>query len=80
MRLLEGLMEERSLAERRLSDRRQADPLKHVTGRSSLDNAIEATRRMIDTLDRSIAEFQRESRRPEVVVLAGALRPSLAAR
>jgi len=79
VRLLEGLIEERSLAERRMGELRQIDPLKRVTGHSSLDNAIDATRRMIDTLDRSVAELRRERREPEVVIMAGSLLPRMAA-
>lgn len=36
-----------------------ADPMKRLTGKSSMDNAIEATRRIIDTLERSITDLER---------------------
>jgi len=66
--LLKGLVEAKSLSERRLAELRLTDHLKHVTGRSSLDNAIASTRRMIDTLDRTMAQFRREQAPCEVVV------------
>lgn len=73
--LLAGLLEAKSASEQRLAEIRRPDPLKQVTGRSSLDNAIDATRRMIETLDRNLAEVQRAKARtngfvfvPEVVL------------
>jgi len=73
--LLAGLLEAKSASERRLAEDHRPDPLKQVTGRSSLDNAIDATRRMIEALDRNLAEVQREAGRsngfvfvPEVVL------------
>jgi hypothetical protein len=59
--VLEGLCEAKTESERRLSESRRSDPLKQVTGRSSLDNAIDTTRRMIDTLDRNLVELERET-------------------
>lgn len=56
--LLEGLLEARSASEQRLSEASRIDRLKQVTGRSSLENAIEATRHMIETLDRNLAELE----------------------
>lgn len=67
--LLEGLLEAKSASEQRLAESRRNDPLKQVTGRSSLDNAIDATRRMIETLDRNMAEFRREAARSDEFVL-----------
>jgi hypothetical protein len=67
--LLKGLVEAKSLSERRLADLRLTDHLKHVTGRSSLDNAIASTRRMIDTLDRTMAQFRRDQGQCEVAIV-----------
>lgn len=72
-RLLEGLMEAKANSERRLAELRQTDHLKHVTGRSSLENAIASTRRMIDTIDRTLGQFRREPAACEVVVVRDAL-------
>ncbi|MCC7390081.1 MAG: hypothetical protein IT431_15080 [Phycisphaerales bacterium] len=74
--LLENLLAERTAWERRLADDKRSDLLKQVTGRSSLDAAIDSTRRMLDTLDRTLAEAEGGARArggfsiaPELVVL-----------
>lgn len=78
--LLAILIEARDRSEERLADLRQADLLKAVTGRSSLDNAIAETRRMIDRLDRSIPAVRGTApptpsrREPEIKVLVGSRR------
>ncbi len=56
--LLASLREARSASEQRLAESSRIDRLKQVTGRSSLENAIEATRHMIETLDRNLAELE----------------------
>lgn len=58
--LLQRLLAAKAESEKRLSELRQVDVLKKVTGRSSMDNAIASTQRMIDTLNRSIVEMGRE--------------------
>ena len=75
--LLEALVAERAASERRMAEDRRKDLIKQVTGRSALDTAIESTRRMIDTLDRNLADAERDERSrggfsfaPEVVVFA----------
>ncbi len=57
-RLLDGLIAAKSASERRLADLRQTDLLSRVTGRSSIDNAIESTRRMIEMIDRLLADLR----------------------
>ena len=49
--LLDKLIVERTRSERRLAEAGRADPLKLVTGRSAIDNAIAATRDMIRDVD-----------------------------
>ncbi|VAX41855.1 hypothetical protein MNBD_PLANCTO03-448 [hydrothermal vent metagenome] len=61
--LLAGLREASAASEQRLAEASRTDPLKQVTGRSSLENAIEATRHMIETLDRNLAELEGEVER-----------------
>lgn len=51
-RLLLELMDTRAQSEERLAQLNRADVLKQVTGRSAIDNAIESTRRMIETFGR----------------------------
>lgn len=58
--LLRSLLEAKAQSEKHLADLKQADAMKTATGRSSIDNAIASTRRMLDTLDRNIAELKRE--------------------
>lgn len=57
-RLLEGLLSVKETSERRLHELRQWDALARVTGRSSIDNAIESTRAMIELIDRSLADLR----------------------
>ncbi len=57
--LLEVLHEAKLASEQRLVESSRPDPLKQVTGRSSLENAIEATRHMIEMLDRNLVELDR---------------------
>lgn len=57
--LLRTLMECKSQSERNLAELRQPDAFKTVTGRSSLDNAIASTQRMIESLDRVIAQTRK---------------------
>lgn len=73
-RLLEGLLEAKSLSEQRLAELHQTDHLKHVTGRSSLENAIASTRRMIETLDRAAAQLRRESHQRQPVAVCAVRR------
>lgn len=58
--LLRGLLRARTTSEHHLATLRRTDVLKQVTGSSSLENAINSTRRMIDALDRAIASFERD--------------------
>lgn len=55
--LLRGLIEARSGAERAGA---RLDAMKRVTGRSSMDNAIASAQRMVETLERALADFRCE--------------------
>ncbi len=59
--LLRHLMVAKADSERNLASSNEKDPIKSVTGRSSFDNAIASTRKMIDLLDRTCAEAARPS-------------------
>jgi hypothetical protein len=59
--LLTDLLREKQLAEATLSEDRLCDPMSVVTGRSSLDNSIERTRRMISLLEHAAAALRGES-------------------
>ena len=57
--LLRQLQAAKVESERNLASSNERDPLKAVTGRSSFDNAIATTRRLIETLDRTCLEAER---------------------
>ncbi|MEC9374701.1 MAG: hypothetical protein VYC34_12690 [Planctomycetota bacterium] len=54
--LLRGLLDAKAVTERELSRLRREDPMRQVRGRSAIDNAISSTKRMIDTLNRSLED------------------------
>lgn len=56
--ILQRLLEAKSQTEQELSTLRRTDSFKAVTGRSAIDNAIAATRRMIDSLSHAIDQAQ----------------------
>ena len=70
--LLQRLLGAKAESERRLLELRQVDALKKVTGRSAMDNAISSTQRMIETLNRSIAQLGRELPEEDVALFATA--------
>jgi hypothetical protein len=55
--LLGRLLIERDRMELRMAEAGRHDPLKSITGRSSLDNAIESTRQMIRHMEDLLAEM-----------------------
>jgi hypothetical protein len=65
--LLRSLVESKGELESHLAAERQRDKFQIVTGRSSIDNAVSSTRRMIETLNRAI-ERCREMPDAEMVV------------
>lgn len=56
--LLDTLLEAKRVSERNLADIRRADLVKQVTGRSSMDNAIDSTRRLIESFDRVLVDLK----------------------
>jgi hypothetical protein len=60
-RILESLLRARAECDQCLQKERRADPMRSVTGASSLDKAVADTRRMIDTLNRAVEEAAREA-------------------
>ena len=70
--LLQRLLGAKAESEKRLGELRQVDPLKRVTGRSSMDNAIVSTQRMIETLNRSISQLGRELPEEDVALFTEA--------
>ena len=68
--LLRGLLDARAKCEQNGLGG-SVDPLKRVTGRSSMDNAIASTRRMIESLDRALTDFKRELHEQDLDLVAG---------
>lgn len=56
--LLETLMAAKRCSELNLAEIRRADLVKQVTGKSSMDNAIESTRRLIASFDKVLADLR----------------------
>lgn len=56
--LLKSLVEAKEQSESLLATTGGKDHLRSLTGKSSLDNAIASTRRMIETLSRHIEQFE----------------------
>ena len=73
--LLDKLIAERRGSERRLAEAGRTDPLKLVTGRSAIDNAIAATRQMIREVDELDVDRVVQHNRP-VPPLIESIRPS----
>ena len=69
-RLLKSLMSARTVSERNLADLHQPDLMKQVSGNSSIENAIAATRKLIESFNRVIDDL-RASLSPEDVALIG---------
>lgn len=75
--LLDRLVVDRDLSEQRQSEQGKRDPIKSITGRSAMDNAIAATRDLVNRLDSLLAEMSDGS--PQVEV-AARVAPRTAAR
>jgi len=57
--LLRSLMDAKTISERNLAEIHQPDLLKQVTGKSSMDTAINSTRRLIDSFNRILDDLRR---------------------
>lgn len=57
--LLRTLLDAKKISERNLAAIRQPDLVKKVTGKSSMDNAIESTRKLIDSFNRVLDDLRR---------------------
>ncbi len=67
--LVRSLLDCKAQSERNLSDLRQPDVFKSVTGRSALDNAIASTQRMVEALNRVISQAKRDLSDEDMAVL-----------
>lgn len=59
MTLLSTLLDAKSISEHNLAQLHQPDLIKQVTGKSSMDNAIASTRRLIDSFNRVLDDLRR---------------------
>ena len=57
-RLLRRLLADRQASEQRFAEAGKCDPIKYMTGISSLDRAIDSTRAMIEHIDDLLSELQ----------------------
>ncbi|MFM9996757.1 MAG: hypothetical protein ACKVU4_13270 [Phycisphaerales bacterium] len=69
--LLRGLLDAKAQSERRLSELKQADALKAVTGKSAMDNGIASVQRMIETLNRVTGDLKRDLSDQDMAMLEG---------
>ncbi len=56
--LLNTLLEAKHVSERNLASINRPDMIKKVTGKSSMDTAIDSTRRLIDSFDRVLVDLK----------------------
>jgi hypothetical protein len=61
--LLRRLLESREQSERRMAELGRRDPLKSLTGRSALDEAVANTRAMLASMDELLHEMEEELER-----------------
>lgn len=66
--LLKGLIETKSTFDRH-APAPKADALKKVTGRSSIDNAVASTQRMVEALNRTLGQLRRELNDEDLALL-----------
>jgi len=57
--LLRSLLDAKTISEENLAQIHQPDLIKQVTGKSSMDNAIASTRRLIDSFNRVLDDLRR---------------------
>jgi hypothetical protein len=58
--LLNRLMVDCEQSKKRIAESGKRDPMKFITGRTALENAIASTREMIDNMDRMLADMNAE--------------------
>ncbi len=58
--LLERLISDREQSEKRFAEAGKRDPMKFITGRTALENAIASTREMISNMDALLARMNGE--------------------
>jgi len=74
--LLQRLMADRELSERRSAETGKRDPMKFITGRTALDGAIASTREMIGQVDSLLATLQADRKNHELSFKPALRQPS----
>lgn len=67
--LLETLLTAKQVSERNMAQIKRADMVKQVTGKSSMDNAIASTKRLIDSFDRVLVDLKSSLTEEDLAVL-----------
>ncbi|MBL4591784.1 MAG: hypothetical protein JKY96_07475 [Phycisphaerales bacterium] len=67
--LLRTLLDAKAISEKNLVAIRQPDLIKKVTGKSSMDNAIESTRKLIDSFNRVLDDLRRNLSAEDLALL-----------
>lgn len=67
--LLKGLIETKATVERHAPVNTKADALKKVTGRSSIENAVASTQRMVEALNRTLRQLRTELNDEDLALL-----------
>lgn len=68
--LLRSLLDAKSSSEKNLAQLGQADLMKKVTGRSSLDNAIASTQRLVESFNRVLGGLRDNLEEGDLELLA----------
>ncbi len=75
-RILDSLLRARAECDQCLQKEQRADPMRSVTGASSLDKAVANTRRMIETLNRAVEEAAKDAAAADPKVQVTIARPA----
>jgi len=69
--LLRALVDAKASSEKNLAEIRQSDFMKKVTGKSSMDNAIASTQRLIESFNRVIGDLKANLSDEDLALLGG---------
>jgi len=69
--LLRALVDAKASSEKNLAEIRQSDFMKKVTGKSSMDNAIASTQRLIESFNRVISDLKANLSDEDLALLGG---------
>lgn len=67
--LLRGLIDAKAVTEREMARFNREDAMAKVTGRSAIEDGIASTKRMIESLNRSLAQSRRDLNDDDIALL-----------